>query len=283
MTNTTVDLPLRERIRQANTGLQHANTVRDQINRFAATRHAHNVDTDYTEKLHAGADPAELIDDYCAAKLRENAENAFGALTANVLQRVADPRSHEEHFAETALAMCRDELDAIFTRVDQHRDLIAEHPMTAEAALNGNIDDYQTVQKILSDYDALRAEYVRQIRLLNPAIGGATINGIQARDFLAIDPYWARKRAVVPISDSYPEPQIVQWFRSGHTIKPLAPNQWILAVADHQPWLPTPVQLDTIVSQLEQLCSRPWHSATAGTDRGWFTQAIAAISSATSG
>lgn len=279
MPTKTAALPIGERIRAANTELQAADAISDKIGRFAAARQPHSVDAEYIEKMLAGADPADILDDYCAAKARENAEAAFRALTANVMQRIADPRRYEEHFADTAIEMCREELDTIMSRVAANRELIEQHPDTIEAALSsGNLADWETVEQILADYDALRTEYNRQIRRQDQTLNTRISNSFQCRDFLTIDPHWAFKRRTARIVDNYPAPEMIQFFRGDmpDTTTP-TPTQWILAVADHQPWLPDAAQIAALNHKLEQLCTYPWHTDRIRADRTWFAENLAEI------
>lgn len=279
MTTKTKTLPIRERIRQANTGLQEAVALRERLQNFAATREFGNADVDAKRRLYAGDDPADVFNDYAVAIAQQGASDLFGKLTANILQTLAVAQTFEERFTDEALTICRDELDSIMARVAKHRHLIENHPTTAEEALRvGNLSDWETVEQILTDYQALRAEHARQVRLQDKALLTRVVDSFQCREFLDVDRHWAYRRRTTPIADNYPAPEVLRFFRADvPTITNQGPAQWILTVADHQPWLPDATQIATLNNRLEQLCSRPWHTDRSRADRTWFAESLAEI------
>ncbi|WOC12582.1 hypothetical protein [Gordonia sp. MP11Mi] len=271
---TTKTLPIRERIRAANTDLVDAQALRERLLGWNPQR-TENVDDQYRARLTAGADPATLLDDYIEAKGRENLAGQFGLIVRDVLQRVTDQRDYERAFVDTALDMCRDELDTIMARVDSNRDLIARHETAETAARNGDLEAWQTVEGLLDDYDQLTAEYRRQIRLADSSLHGPLIGSAQCRDFLDVSSYWMHQRRVTSILEDYPDHTIRAWFRGLPNTGGHSRAEWILTVADHQPWMPDADELRQATTIAEQLCRHRWNSGNAGADRQFFAANMA--------
>lgn len=278
---TTKTPPIRERIEAANTDLQNARGLHARLMAYSSTARAERVDVDeqFRDRLRNGADPDDLVNDYVDAKARQIAVDLFGSnVVASTLQHTVLPVSLEKNFVDTALDMCQDELDSIMARVDEHRDLIERHTTDARTAMAvSTADDYQTVEQILDDYDRLRAEYRRQLRLHDEGLGAKAIDSVHCRDFLDIDPHWLRRRSVTSILEEYPDPAILGWFRGLTVPTDRTRAETILAVADHQPWLPSADELRTIDNAADQLCRHNWHSGNVGRDRAHFANLTATI------
>ncbi|MFC3243221.1 hypothetical protein ACFOJ6_13655 [Gordonia humi] len=219
---------------------------------------------------------ADLVDEYVAAKNRETALHLFGTnVIRTTLESVTLPTRLETAFVDTALDMCRDELETIMGRVDEHRDLIARHPDSAEAALaTGELEAWETVEQILGDYDQLLAEYRRQIRLANDGLGGPLIGSVQCRDFLDVSSYWQHQRRTTSILEGYPDQTIRAWFRPADT-RGRSRAEHLLAVADSGPWMPDARDLAAATGIAEQLCRHRWNTGTLGADRQFFARQIA--------
>ncbi|GAC81152.1 hypothetical protein SAMN04488550_1170 [Gordonia malaquae] len=277
----TKTLPIRERIEAANTDLQNARGLKARLMAYSSTARAERVDVDeqFRDRLRNGADPDDLVNDYVDAKARQIAVDLFGSnVVASTLQHTVLPVSLEKSFVDTALDMCQDELDSIMARVDKHRDLIERHTTDARTAMAaGTADEYQTAEQILDDYDRLRAEYKRQIRLRDEGLTGTAIDSVHCRDFLDVDPHWLRRRSVTSILEEYPDPAILRWFRGLTVPIDRTRAETILAVADHQPWLPSADELRTIDNAADQLCRHNWHSGNVGRDRAHFANLTATI------
>lgn len=266
--------PLSERIRDANTDLRAATELRTRLTAFQTQQHLNDTDDEYLERIRTGTDDlTRLRDDYIVAKTAQTASVQFRNLIAAELSRI-DTRAAERRFAHTALDMCRVELDDIMARVEEHRTLIEQHPDTVEAALrHGTIKDYETVESILGDYDALRAEYRRQVQLIDSDLGARAIDSIQCRNFLDIDPGWRLSRSTTAIMSSYPDAELLGWFRNLPPQRDsFTRTQWLLTLADNEPCLLDPDQITTITREADQLCRRPWNSARVGSDRAAFHQ-----------
>lgn len=277
----TKPVPIRERIRAANTDLIESQTLHQRLMAYSQTARAatvENVDEQYRARLLAGEDPVDLVDDYIAAKNRETAAVQFGRVVAGILQSTLDTSVHETAFVDHALDMCRTELEQIMSRVDEHRDLIKSHPETADAAIrHGSLDDYQTVEQILTDYDQLIAEYRRQIRLGNPSLGGQLIDSVQCRDFLDVSTYWLHQRRTTSVLEDYPDPTIRGWFRGLPAPSSRTRAEQILTIADHGPWMPDPDTLAAVTRIAEQLCRHRWNTGTIGQDRTIFAGHLAQL------
>ncbi len=275
--------PLSERIRDANTDLRAATELRTRLTAFQTQQHLTDTDTEYLERIRTGTDDlTRLRDDYIVAKTAQTASVQFRNLIAAELSRI-DTRAAERRFAHTALDMCRVELDDIMARVEEHRTLIEAHPDSIEAALrNSTQADWETVESILNDYDALRAEYRHQVQLINADLGGRAIDSIQCGNFLDVDPGWRHSRQTAALPSSYPDEAILAWFRNLPPQPPSTRARWLLVVADNEPCLLTPDQITTITREADQLCRRPWNSARVGSDRAAFHQHHTNISSALS-
>ena len=261
--------PLRDRIREANSAYKHQTGLHSRLMQFAQTQTAGDVNRDFIVRLEAGEDPAKLRDEYIDAKVRADAEHQYRGLISQMLQRV-DTQSAEARFADEALDLCRDELDAIMGRVAKNRPLIEQHPATIEAALAaGSLDDWQTVEQILDDYDALRVEYRRQIRLQDAGLTGPKIGAVECRHFVDLDLYFVNMRRRTSILNGYPDSQILAWFRPERTSTG-SRAEHLLLIADNEPWLPDANELNQINRVVEQLCSHQWHTGNLGRDRQIF-------------
>ncbi|MGB3699315.1 MAG: hypothetical protein WBA05_17950 [Gordonia sp. (in: high G+C Gram-positive bacteria)] len=268
--SATTPKPLKDRIREANTAYTHQTELHARLMQYSQTTPHSNVDEQFRERLHAGEDPAHLIDDYVTAKNRENIAQQFGRIVADILQRTASPRSREAQFADQALDLCRDELATIMSRVTKHRALLEQHPATIDAALAaGSLDDYRTVEQILDDYDALRVEYGRQIRLQDAGLTGPKIGAVECRHFVDVDLYFVNKRRRASILEGYPDEQILAWFRP-EQISTSSRAEHLLLIADNEPWLPNADELGKVNHAVDQLCAHQWHTGNLGRDRHLF-------------
>lgn len=263
--------PLRERIRAANEAYTQATSLHSRLMNYAQATTTENVDETFRAQLIEGADPATLLDDYIEAKVRANAELQFGNLIRDLLQRSAVPVALEESFADTGVELCRDELAAIMGRVAEHRTLIEQHPATIEVAVNaGAVDDWRTVEQILDDYDALRMEYRRQVRLQNPGLGGPVIDAVECKHFADVNTYWTHKRHRASILEGYPDREIWEWFRPSTPATASTRAEHLLTIADNDPWMPDADDLSKVATIIDHLCNHRWHTGSVSRDRQAF-------------
>lgn len=271
-TTTIERLPIRQRIEAANTELQNAKALQARLRQYTDTNGVIvDVDEQFRNRIRAGADPADLVDEYIDARNRQTALGLFGSnVVRSLLERVTLPVNLEKAFADDALDMCRDELDRIMAAVTEHRNLIEQHPATIDAALAaGSLDDWQTVEDLLNDYDQLRAEYRRQIRLQDSGLSGPKIGAVECKHFVDIDLYFVNMRRRTSILEGYQDQEILRWFRPEWN-STNSRSEHLLRIADNQPWLPDADELGKLNHIVEQLCNHQWHTGNLGSDRQFF-------------
>ncbi|BBZ64959.1 hypothetical protein MINS_03880 [Mycolicibacterium insubricum] len=160
--------------------------------------------------------------------------------------------------ADVALDFLRGQLDQLMAAVRDNRERIAGQPASADAALAAGknaVADYQLVQGLIGRYVEIRAEHRRYAAGNRGAGGGVGAFGRpfdtvgEVARFLEVVPYWQQRRGTTPARNST-EPAIRAWFNASHagamqvdsygnsSMNAVPANQWLLTVADNDPWLP---------------------------------------------
>lgn len=258
-TNKTA--PLRERILEQIPGYAAA-TNRERALRLLSLQgvdtvgNRTDIDTDFADRIARAVDAGttdltELRADYAAAITGLEARSSFHRLAIDVMQRARDDANQllADH-ADVALDYLRGKLDQLFADVAKNRTAIEQHPDSAEAAITaGATTGWTLVNELLGRYDEIRKEHRAWVIRQSGAPGTpgfATIG--QARRFLEIDPGWLHRRAAAtpPTQDD----TLAAWFRKTAAVEPsdvnrttiwpatYRPSNWLLTVADNDPWLP---------------------------------------------
>lgn len=253
--------PLRERVLDAIPGYRQAQARHDRLialTQIVPTVHE-ALDAGYIEQIAAAADnESASLDDLAASYALDRqtwaAKVEFQKLViATREQARTAAESAKVYGATEALDFLRDELDTLMAEVDKHRAPVAAHPNTAEEAIRGGgTKQWELVEGLIARYAELRAEHRKYVTLQSGEVArGFAVCGQIAR-FLEADPYWRYRRATCP-GHASTDPSIATWFTQSGTgeahrtnIWPLGipRNQWLLTVADNQPWLP---DADTII------------------------------------
>lgn len=264
-----------------------------------AIGNASDIAVDYYEKIaqavDSGADSlTDIRDQYMTDLNGLRARAEFHQLAVRVMQQAqADANVILSSNTDLALNILRAELDTLMTEVRKHRAVIAAHPATAEQALSSGdpkaADNWRTVTGLLGRYDEIHNEYNQWITRQDDTGRGvafaATVIGQMAR-FLEAEPFWLHRRSITPAPDGGNNGPIKAWLDAaqGFTLTPEdnprtglwphahAPSQWLLMVADNEPWLP---DADTLFACLDLAEDMFRSSATAGAS--WFYSRIAEL------
>lgn len=203
--------PLSERILDAVPGYRDAESRAEIIrpHAMAARQHVteatHEVDTSFRaiieRVLAAGENLDDVFKQYEIAHSSQMHRKAFNRLILEVAESVEQrPReildSHRNS-ADTVLEFLHAEMDSLFAEINQHRDVLAAHPESAEAALfvEDGAARWKLVGEFIDRYDELRTEHRKVMRRQDPDFNPRPFYFVaQTPHFLAVEPYWIVKR-----------------------------------------------------------------------------------------
>lgn len=233
---------------------------------------ASDLNLAYTEQITAAADAsAETLDDlrerFAADRQNWSTAAEFNALVRDAwFHASSDTENAQKAGAPIALDYLRGELENLMAEVREHREILQAHPDSAEQAIGAGpagLKNWKLVNELIGRYQELRTEHRAYVNLQF----GGTVNGFdtcaQSARFLEIDPWWRRCRST---GGTCHDTQIAAWL---HSRDPRAEGnrtsiwpstytqaQWLLAVADADPWLPDADTIDQVVQIATALLAR---------------------------
>ena len=203
------------------------------------------------------SDLTALRDAYAADVSALQGKGQFHQLAVQVMQHARNAATQllVDH-ADVALGILRGELDTLMGDVDRNRPAITTQALSAEHAIAAGtqaVTDWQTVNALLARYDEIRREHRDWVKRQggDNQMPGFVAVGQTAR-FLDVDPTWLYRRATTTAPTGGDTTTITAWLNRhrGTTIDPgdahrtdvwpntYRPNEWLLIVADNDPWLP---------------------------------------------
>lgn len=221
---------------------------------------ASDLNLAYAEQITAAADAgAENLDDlrdrFAADRQNWSTAAEFNALVRDAwFQASSDTENAQKAGASIALDYLRGELENLMAEVREHREVLQAHPDSAEQAIGAGpagLKNWKLVSELIGRYQELRTEHRVYVNLQF----GGTVKGFdtcaQSARFLEIDPWWRRCRST---GGTCPDTQIAAWMHcrdpraEGHRTN-IWPHsythaQWLLAIADNDPWLPDANTID---------------------------------------
>ncbi|WP_370501196.1 hypothetical protein NWT09_14115 [Mycolicibacterium sp. jd] len=238
---------------------------------------------DYRARIFAAADADvdsldDLRQDYITDRAIWQGAAAFAEQVSQALRQASeDMKTARLTGSRAALDYLRTQLDDLMAEVREHRDIIATHPKSAEHVINaGNAaqKNWNLVEGLISRYDELRAAHRDYVRIQTDGSAGqdfATCG--QIATFIDHDPSWLYRRGTAPGSQSQVE-EIRAWFNASRgRVKPADVNrvdiwpqsyrasQWLLIVADNQPWLPDGTTIKRSAQTANQLMDQQFRDA----------------------
>ncbi|MGV0718543.1 hypothetical protein ABQE93_24365 [Mycolicibacterium sp. XJ662] len=227
----------------------------------------------YIDRICAAADDETVssLDDLAGAYATDWQQHSgrleFFRLVGAERDRAADhTKTAMAQGADSALEFLRGELKALVADIVENRETVNAHPNSAAKVLAsdaGAADRWHLVTVLISRYEEIRTEHRRYVNLQQGEHiqGYATVG--QCARFLEVDPYWRHQRATTP-GHASTDPAIAAWFNNrprrgqntGNTgIWPVgySQSQWLLIVADSEPWLPDADTIDHAHRLAEQL------------------------------
>lgn len=268
---------LRERVRDAIPGYRTAQNRHKRLqNDMIALPDVGlaDLDADYQNRIWQAIDNgAENLHDlrasYIADRQKLMAQGEFHVLVVNSSrQAYYAAETAESAGADHALDFLRAELDTLMADVNDHRAILAAHPTTAEAAMNAGadgLDRWKRAEDLIRRYDELRTEHQRYVRLQsgNQPADFAVIG--QFAGFLEAEPYWRYCRSIRSAEHST-DPAIAKWLstqpgdaeyhRKSTWPATMSRADWLLVVADNDPWLPDAAHIDRLAQRAEQLFAK---------------------------
>lgn len=261
---------LKDRVRDEIPGYRAAQRRSDRLRAMLGTP-AGTIDLDatYTKRISEAIDGgAENLDELRAAYVTDlqqvTAAAGFHTLMVRSHRQAYDAADAAERAGtDHALDFLRTELATLMEEVDEHRAVLASHPENAEAAINAGadgLDRWKIAEDLISRYAELRSEHRRYCMLQDgQPLHFATIG--QCAGFLEADPYWARLRSTRGGSNST-DAAIAAWMstqaggephRNGIWPDTISRADWLLIVADNEPWLPDAGHIGELGHRCEQL------------------------------
>lgn len=306
-TKTKTSVPLRDRILDQipdyRSALLRADALRSLTLRGLDLGNTGTIDTAYYAKISDavtnGADNLDdLRDQYTADITGMQARSQFHALVVRIMQQSrADAETALGDNTDVALDYLRSELDTLMVDVRNNRTLIDNHPATAEAALSAGpqaAQDWATVTTLLGRYDEIRREHLAWVRRQSGDMSNAAFATIgQTARFLEADPTWLYRRATTPAPSYGWDPAvttITAWLdgtrmdgtrmtvdpaeaqRDGIWPNTIRPTQWLLTVADNNPWVPDGPTITACQNTADELLRN-----TTNTGASWFLRSIATL------
>lgn len=299
---TTKKTPaLRERILDEIPGYRAAMHRFDTLRRLTLSGlddigNATTIEVAYYDKISAavanGVDSLhDLREQYTADVTGMQARSQFHALAVRIMQQSrTDAETALSDNADVALDYLRSELDTLMADVRKSRTLIANHPASAEVALTAGgptaAHDWQTVTTLLGRYDEIRREHLAWVRRQSGDANTAAFATIgQVARFLEADPAWLYRRATTPVPGTGNNPTIAAWLdgtritvdpaeanRDGIWPNTIRPSQWLLTVADNDPWVPNADTITACHNTADEMFRN-----TVNTGTSWFISRIATL------
>ncbi|BAX96317.1 hypothetical protein MSTE_00982 [Mycobacteroides stephanolepidis] len=221
---------------------------------------ASDLNLAYAEQITAAADTGadnldDLRDRFAADRQNWTAAAEFNTLVRDAWYHASsETENAQKASVPIALDYLRGELTALMNEVREHREVLQAHPDSAEEAIGAGpagLKSWKTVNTLIDRYQELRTEHRVYVNLRF----GGTVKGFdtcaQSARFLEMDPWWRRCRST---GGTCNDTRIAAWLHNReHHAEGNRTNiwphsytqpQWLLAVADNDPWLPDANTID---------------------------------------